>query len=129
MNNYVQQNLGKDEKLILTVNPHWITLLPHIPLILIYGLGLITMIPAVVRLLTTVVAFTDKKVMCKTGLINTRKMDSPLNQVNNVTVTSGLFGKIIAILLQSRLIKILRQYPPPFSYVSIHVDLFAKNFL
>jgi len=94
MNSYVQQNLGRDERLILMMKPHWIALLPHIPLILVYGLGFITMIPVVIRMLTTVIAFSNRKVMCKRGLINTIKMDSPLNQVNNVAVTSGLFGKI-----------------------------------
>jgi len=94
MSSYVQQNIGKGETLIQITRPHGIALLPHILLIPLFGLGLLTMIPVIIRLRTTVVAFSDKKIMCKTGLINTQKMDSPLSQVNNVVVSSGLFGKI-----------------------------------
>jgi len=93
MDSYVQQNLGKDENLILLAKPHWATLIPHIILMFI-GIGFLTMPFAIIRMITTVVAFSNKKIMCKTGLINTKKMDSPLNQINNVVVTSGLFGKI-----------------------------------
>jgi len=94
MSSYVQKNIGRDENLILMAKPHWMTILPHILLIPVFGLGLLTIIPAIITRKTTVVAFTNRKVMCKTGLINTQKMDSPLNQVNNVSVASGLFGKI-----------------------------------
>jgi len=86
--------MGINEKLIFMSKPHWITLIPHVFFMPFFGIGVITFIVALIRLLTTVVAFSDKKVMCKTGLINTHKMDSPLNQVNNVVVANGLLGKI-----------------------------------
>lgn len=108
MSRYIQQNIGKNEELILMVKPHWIALLPPITLLVIalivtiqhpialilFFVFLIALISTTINLLTTVLAFSNKKVMCKTGLINTQKMDSPLDKVNNVTVASGLFGKI-----------------------------------
>jgi len=110
MSRYVKQNIGKGEELILMAKPHWIALLPYIVLIpigiwialpqypmllLLVVLSFLAMISTIINLLTTAVAFSNKKVMCKTGLINTQKMDSPLDKINNVTVTSGLFGKIL----------------------------------
>jgi uncharacterized membrane protein YdbT with pleckstrin-like domain len=93
MNAYVEQNVGRDEELVLEAKLHWAMLIPHIVLMLII-IGFITIIPALISYFTTVLAFTNKKVIGKTGLINTHALDSPLNKINNVSVANGLFGKI-----------------------------------
>lgn len=43
---------------------------------------------------TTELAVTNKKIFGKTGFINTKIMDAPLNKVNNITVEQNLSGKI-----------------------------------
>lgn len=42
----------------------------------------------------TNISLTNSRLMGKTGVINTKSMDSPLNKVNNVSVEQGLGGKI-----------------------------------
>jgi uncharacterized membrane protein YdbT with pleckstrin-like domain len=43
---------------------------------------------------TTQLVLTNKRIYGKVGLINTKTLDTPLGKVNNVSVESGLFGKI-----------------------------------
>jgi len=52
------------------------------------------LIDVIIKNLTTELGFTNKKVLGKTGLINTNVMDAPLNKINTVLVKSGLWGKI-----------------------------------
>lgn len=39
-------------------------------------------------------AITDKRLLGRTGVIKTESIDVPLDKINSVTVSSGLFGKI-----------------------------------
>lgn len=43
---------------------------------------------------TTELAYTDKRLVGKVGVIGTTSMDAPLNKIQSVNVSSGLFGKI-----------------------------------
>lgn len=43
---------------------------------------------------TTELILTNKKIIGKSGIINTKIMDSPLNKINNISVEQGLGGKI-----------------------------------
>lgn len=43
---------------------------------------------------TTELILTNKKIIGKAGIINTKIMDSPLNKINNISVEQGLGGKI-----------------------------------
>ena len=58
---------------------------------------IVYLIPAITKtiaLSTTELAVTNKKLVGKLGLINTKSMDAPLNKVQNISVSSGLGGKI-----------------------------------
>lgn len=117
MSKYVDQNIGRDEELVLEAKVHWTTLIPAIIILLIGVIGLsggtvsgssdalpafmafliialFIAIPRIIRIFTTELAFTNKKVLGKKGLINTNALDAPLNKINNVAVSSGLGGKI-----------------------------------
>ncbi|MBO5378618.1 MAG: PH domain-containing protein [Ruminiclostridium sp.] len=43
---------------------------------------------------STELAVTTKKIFGKTGIINTKIMDAPLNKINNITVEQNLSGKL-----------------------------------
>lgn len=43
---------------------------------------------------TTELSLSNKRLVGKYGLINTKQMDSPLNKINTISVESGLGGKI-----------------------------------
>ena len=107
---YLESNLSKEEKII---SKGEVSFLPVIPsavicfIILICGISggfggfIVALIIAAVIILpkffgikNTELGLTNKKVMGKYGIINTKVMDSPLNKVNSVTVEQGLGGKI-----------------------------------
>lgn len=47
-----------------------------------------------ITLKTTELAVTNKKIIGKLGLVNTKSMDAPLNKIQNISVSSGLGGKM-----------------------------------
>ena len=89
----IMDNLGKDEALVTQGKVHWACLIPHILLFLVF-IGFLTIWGAVIRMFTTELILTNKRVYGKVGLINTKTLDTPLNKINTVSVSSGLFGKI-----------------------------------
>ena len=88
----LSENLKKDERVILEGTVHWASLIVPGLLIFLYGLGLIWFIPGLIRMLSTEVSLSNKRLVGKYGLINTKAMDSPLNKINSVSVDSGLVG-------------------------------------
>lgn len=62
--------------------------------VLIFGLPTVKTIIAIIRYLNIELAVTNKRVIGKTGVIKTNAMDTPLNKVQTVSVSSGLWGKI-----------------------------------
>lgn len=124
MSTYIEQNLGKDEVLISKSRVHWVTLILRVvvafivykicewvialfisflslifkdmPVYVIVNVivALLVILPPILQMFTTDLAFTNKKVLGKIGIINTKSLDSPLNKINNVSVSSGLGGKI-----------------------------------
>ena len=101
-------NLGKDESVILQGKLHWGRLvLPGLFALLFLvvsarnkstasGIVLAALILgiAAVPMFTEQLILTSKRLYGKTGLIKTNTLDTPLNKVNTVSVSSGLFGKI-----------------------------------
>ena len=109
MGNYVQNSLNHNEEIVGTAKQHWIALLPRgivaaiviLPgfsdvgvFVMCFIIDLLIMAGPLIRFLTTELSFTNKRLIGKTGLINTKTLDSPLNKINNTSVSSGLFGKI-----------------------------------
>lgn len=57
-------------------------------------LGLVAASPLLIKRYSTELGVTNKRMIGKRGLIHTQALDSPLNKINNVSVSSGLFGKL-----------------------------------
>ncbi|MDR1508776.1 MAG: PH domain-containing protein [Synergistaceae bacterium] len=93
MGKYIDMNLGRDEEVIFRAKVHWAIFIPDVILMFIF-IGFITIIFSIIKFFTTELGFTNKRLVGKMGLINTKSMDSPLNKINNTSVSSGLFGKI-----------------------------------
>lgn len=87
------RNLSKDEVVVSVAGVSWAVIIPHV-ILMLFIIGFITIIPAVIKVLTTELIITNKRLYGKVGLINTKTLDTPLNKVNNVSVSSGLGGKI-----------------------------------
>ncbi len=98
MGKYVEANLNVKESIMKSAQLHPLQLVgAWIWGILGFWLLLIPTINAIkvtIRYLNTELAVTNKRVIGKAGFINSAALDAPLNKVQNVTVSSGLFGKI-----------------------------------
>lgn len=113
MSMYVEQNLGRDEVIVAKAVIHPISVIVSwigaaIFLIIactlpnmikwfgffLFIMVLISAISKTISVSTSELAVTNKKLIGKFGLINTKSMDAPLNKVQNISVSSGLFGKM-----------------------------------
>jgi len=102
MAKYISRNLGKDEQVVLQAKIHWACLIPSVIMSFVI-VGIPSLLSRLIAMFTTELGFTNKNFFGKVGLINTKVLNSPLNKINNVSVQSGLFGKL-------------------FGYGSVHVD-------
>lgn len=116
MSNF-QQNSTRSEKQIAKAEISKLAIIPDVILsiiILVFGLNcademyglketisvftfilaaVIILIP-LVGILKTELALTNKRLVGKLGIINTKSLDAPLNKINNISLSQGLFGKI-----------------------------------
>lgn len=89
----LSQNLQRNEEVVLEAKVHWACLI--IPIVFSFIIiGIPYLISRLIAMKTTELSLSNKRLVGKYGLINTKQMDSPLNKINSVSVESGLFGKI-----------------------------------
>ena len=51
--------------------------------------------PLIVRILSTEIAITDRRVTSKSGIFKVEVKTTPLDKVNNVNVTQGVLGRML----------------------------------
>lgn len=108
MGKYISKNLGRNEQVVLQAKVHWACLIPSF-IMSFMGIGIPFLIGKIIKMVTTELGFTNKNFIGKVGLINTKVLNSPLNKINNISVESGLWGKI-------------------FGYGTVHVDTASGNY-
>lgn len=95
---YVQNNLNKNEELILESKKAGICLLGvWLKGILLCWLLFIPTIKAIIKTIAfkkATIGLTNKRLVGRVGIINTVSLDCPIEKVQNVNVQSGFFGKI-----------------------------------
>jgi len=108
-------NLSRDEEIITRGSLSWFFLVPRAALALFFlfsgFLGLVRekdlrssslliliailiMAPGLIKMKTTELVLTSRRLYGHYGLINTKTLDTPLNKINTVSVSSGLWGKL-----------------------------------
>ena len=114
MGKYVENNLGKNETIVKKANLTPLFLVgAWIKGILFCWLLLIPFFKAIgatIQFCNTELAITNKRVVGKVGVANTKALDAPLNKVQNVSVAQPLLGKI-------------------FNYGTVQIDTAAGKFL
>ncbi len=104
----VYDNLGRDENVIMQAKVHWAKLIwPGLISLILLGsaaandaffvglfIAAVIMGVAAIPLWTTKLVITNKRLYGKIGLIRTKTLDTPLNKVNTVSISNGLFGKL-----------------------------------
>lgn len=86
MGKYIENHLTKNEKIILKAKIS--------PITIITSIFRLRFIRNLIAIATTEIGFTNKNVMGKSGFISSKAMSSSLDKVQNVSVKSGLFGKL-----------------------------------
>ena len=96
MASYIQNTLIKDEKVIYEGKISIWSLIPlfvvGLILLPVFGLGLLFWIAAIVRYITTELAFTNKRVIAKFGFISRRTIELNLTKVESLQVNQGILG-------------------------------------
>lgn len=94
MGKYINNSLViSEEKVIREGKVSFASIVPHIFLMLIV-IGFFSIWKPIFKLFTTELAYTNKRLLGKTGIIKTEEMNSPLSAIQNIKVQNGLFGKI-----------------------------------
>ena len=113
MGKYVENNLGRDEKIVKKAELNGLFLLgTWLVGILFCWLLLIPTIKAIINTIKfnhVELAVTIRRVVGKVGVFNTQTLDAPLDKVQNVSVTQTLGGKI-------------------FNYSTVRIDTAASQF-
>jgi uncharacterized membrane protein YdbT with pleckstrin-like domain len=73
---------------------HWIIYVPGIVLSILI-IGLVLILAAWIRSITTEIAVTNKRVIIKTGWITRRTLEMNLAKIENIGVDQGLIGRIL----------------------------------
>jgi len=119
---YIERELTEGERVVLLGHVSWWTIVPRTllaiavlvavavaaatlsvlgplfwlvagPLVAVAWIALIA--PQVMRVLTTEIAITDRRVMSKSGFLRTEVKVTPLDKVNNVNVIQSFFGNML----------------------------------
>jgi len=94
MKNYTQNHLNTGENIINESNVSWIVIVPHI-ILLFFFVGIFTIWKPLIAKFTTELCLTNKKIVGKIGFLKTKSLDAPLDKINNISVSSGFWGKIL----------------------------------
>ena len=92
---YVESNLSAGERVIHQGELHWAIFLPGIILLPLYGIGVIFLILAYVRKISTEMAVTNKRVIIKDGFISRRTIEMNLAKIENIGIDQGIVGRLL----------------------------------
>ena len=114
MGKYVEKNLNRDEKVVKNAKRNGLFLLGT----WIKGIFLcwLLFIPTIKAIIKTIqfrfieLGVTNKRIIGKVGVFNTKTLDAPLDKIQNVMVVETFFGKI-------------------FNYGTIKIDTASGSFL
>ena len=91
-------SLIKDEKVIHTGQVSLLSMAPLIlagvPLLFLFGIGLVLWVIAFIQYKSTELAFTNKRVIAKFGFISRRTIELSLGKVESVQVNQGMLGRL-----------------------------------
>ena len=98
MGSYVDQSLTRNESVISRAQTSWIpTIIPVIIGILLlpfYGLGLLIIVPVLLRVWSTELALTNQRVIAKVGLIRRNTVELRIDKVESLGIHQGILGRI-----------------------------------
>lgn len=112
MANYVENHLGKNETIVKMADRNGLFLVGTWIKGILLGVFIVPFIKAIIKtvqFLNVELAITNKRIIGKVGVANTKSLDAPLNKIQNSSVTQSFFGKI-------------------FNYATVRIDTAAGQF-
>lgn len=108
MGSYIEENLARDEKIIIKAQVTWLSQFWYLffgALLILSGIGqkgafgpiligLILIAIAAVHVLTTELALTNRRIIAKSGLIRRNTIELKVNRVESLGVNQGVLGRI-----------------------------------
>ncbi|MBK7147944.1 MAG: PH domain-containing protein [Bacteroidetes bacterium] len=88
MGSYIDNNLLKDEQVIYETKYHWKIFFT------LQGLFTLFIVPALKRWSDEFVV-TNKRLICKTGLISRKTLEMNLNKIETVNVDQSILGRLL----------------------------------
>ncbi len=96
MSKYIESTLSSGERIVYAANVSRWTLLPALVVTLLtWGLASPWLIAAVVRLYTTELAFTNRRVVAKFGLISRKTVEMKIDRIESIQVQQSLLGRLM----------------------------------
>ncbi len=97
MASYIEQNLGRGEVIVCRAHVSWwsqlVLILIAIPLCFFF-IGFLLLIVAILNVLTTELALTNKRVIAKFGFIRRHTIELRADKIESITVKQGILGRI-----------------------------------
>lgn len=142
MGSYIEENLARDEKIIIKAQVTWLSQFWY----LLFGglfilsalgsksgvslfIGLILIGIAAIHVLTTELALTNRRIIAKSGLIRRNTIELKVNRVESLGVDQGILGRILNF--GSIVVKGVGGSHAPIPYISLPMEFRQQvnNFL
>ena len=95
---YINESLSSGEEISSLFAQHWIVRIPMVLWLLLspfFGLTLPLAIYEYLRVRYTELGLTNKRVICKTGIISRQSEEMKLTSIETVEIDQGVFGRIL----------------------------------
>lgn len=95
---YINESLSTGEEISSLFAQHWIVRIPMVLWLLLspfFGLTLPLAIYEYLRLRYTELGLTNKRVICKTGIISRQSEEMKLTSIETVEIDQGVIGRIL----------------------------------
>ncbi|MBY4733973.1 PH domain-containing protein [Cupriavidus pauculus] len=99
MGSYVNASIGTNEQIVYEAKVSWLSQLPlvifGVVTLPLMGFGLLFLLIAFIKIWTTELAITNKRIIAKFGLISRSTIEMRLEKVETVQVDQSILGRIL----------------------------------
>ena len=97
MASYIESSLGRSERIVYKAQVSWLSQFWGIVfgiLLLMWVIGIVLIVSAVLNVMTTELALTNKRVIAKFGFIRRQTIELNINRIESISVNQGFWGRI-----------------------------------
>ena len=97
MASYIESSLGRGERIVYKAQVSWFSPFWGVffgILLLMWVIGIVFIVFAVLNVMTTELALTNKRVIAKFGFIRRQTIEININRIESISVNQGFWGRI-----------------------------------